>query len=96
MAAAMHLQLQMDGVPEQAVFLEAVRECMTNAVRHAGAGAMYVQATPHRIVITNNGKPPERPITEGGGLSNLRQKVEQQGGTMTVESAPVFRLQIDL
>ena len=96
MAAAMHLQLQMDGVPEQAVFLEAVRECMTNAVRHAGAGTMYVQATPHRIVITNNGKPPERPITEGGGLSNLRQKVEQQGGTMTVESAPVFRLQIDL
>ena len=57
---------------------------------------MYVQATPHRIVITNNGKPPERPITEGGGLSDLRQKVEQQGGTMTVESAPVFRLQIDL
>lgn len=96
MAAAMHLQLQMNGMPEQAVFLEAVRECMTNAVRHAGAGAMYVQATPHRIVITNNGKPPERPITEGGGLSDLRQKVEQQGGTMTVESAPVFRLQIDL
>ena len=96
MAAAMHLQLQMDGVPEQAVFLEAVRECMTNAVRHAGAGAMYVQVTPHRIVITNNGKPPERPITEGGGLSNLRQKVEQQGGTMVIESTPVFRLQIDL
>ncbi len=96
MAAAMHLQLQMNGMPEQAVFLEAVRECMTNAVRHAGAGAMYVQATPHRIVITNNGKPPERPITEGGGLTDLRQKVEQQGGTMTIESAPVFRLQIDL
>ena len=76
--------------------MEAVRECMTNAVRHAGAGAMYVQVTPHSIVITNNGKPPERPITEGGGLSDLRQKVEQQGGTMTVESAPVFRLQIDL
>lgn len=96
MAAAMHLQLQMNGMPEQTVFLEAVRECMTNAVRHAGAGAMYVQATPHRIVITNNGKPPERPITEGGGLTDLRQKVEQQGGTMTIESAPVFRLQIDL
>ena len=96
MASAMHLQLQMNGMPEQAVFLEAVRECMTNAVRHAGAGAMYVQATPHRIVITNNGKPPERPITEGGGLTDLRQKVEQQGGTMTIESAPVFRLQIDL
>ncbi len=96
MAAAMHLQLQMNGMPEQAVFLEAVRECMTNAVRHAGAGAMYVQATPHRIVITNNGKPPVRPITEGGGLTDLRQKVEQQGGTMTIESAPVFRLQIDL
>ena len=46
--------------------------------------------------ITNNGKLPEQEVTEGGGLGALRRRIESAGGTMAVESAPVFRLNITL
>ena len=46
------------------------------------------------VAFTNNGRPPAGPITETGGLVTLRKSVEEVGGTMTVQSAPVFLLTI--
>jgi len=36
------------------------------------------------VKITNDGKKPEEQIIEGGGLSELRRQVEQDGGVMEV------------
>lgn len=47
-----------------------------------------------RMEITNNGRKPEGPIIEGGGLSALRRRIEDRGGVMTVESSPEFRLRV--
>lgn len=44
----------------------------------------------YTVVIRNNGKPPEKEITEGGGLTNLRHRIENSGGKMTVQSLPMF------
>ena len=97
---------------------QAIRECMTNCVIHAGGNEVYVSIryldtdidtdrsdsdkTPFSyieseqkrvvITITNNGTAPETPVTEGSGLSSLRQSVEAVGGTMDIESKPEFKL----
>ena len=46
------------------------------------------------LTITNNGKRPDGPIVEGGGLSTLRRRVERAGGTMVVQSLPIFKLTV--
>ena len=76
----------------------AVRECVTNAVRYAGASELYVQFSETEklaaVTITNNGKRPDSPIVEGGGLSTLRRRVERAGGIMAVQSLPIFKLTV--
>ncbi len=76
----------------------AVRECVTNAVRHAQASEMYASfaetQTTATVTVTNNGNPPEAEITEGGGLSTLRRRVEREGGSMQVRSCPQFKLTV--
>lgn len=76
----------------------AVRECVTNAVRYAEATELYVRffenAASVSVEVTNNGKPPEKEITEGGGLSNLRRRTERAGGRMEIRSQPTFRLTV--
>ena len=82
------------------LMIAAMRECATNTVRHAGGSEMTVRLTRTQradiAVITNNGKPPEGEIVEGGGLSGLRRSVENRHGTMTVRGEPAFRLSIVL
>jgi len=74
----------------------AVRECVTNAVRHADATELYAEFTESdtdaTVVVSNNGRPPEREISEGGGLSTLRRRVEREGGVMIIMSRPYFRM----
>ncbi|MBP5669731.1 MAG: hypothetical protein J6X14_05415 [Lachnospiraceae bacterium] len=46
------------------------------------------------ITYENDGKAPAGPVQETGGLANLRQKLEQAGGSMEVEAQPHFRLTV--
>ena len=76
----------------------ALRECVTNAVRYASATELYADFSETdqdaTIVVTNNGKVPDTDITEGGGLSTLRRRVERSGGIMRVDARPCFRLTV--
>ena len=78
----------------------AVRECVTNCVRHAGGRNVNVKLTEHggvcTAVITNDGDAPNGPIVEGGGLSSLRRKVEKAGGEMYITHTPRFILTVNL
>lgn len=78
----------------------ALSVCLTNTLRHAGGTKMFVSCAAvsedYRVRITNDGRAPEGPIREGGGLGDLRRRVERAGGTMTVESAPRFALELTL
>ena len=42
--------------------------------------------------LTNNGLAPKKNITEVGGLSMLRQRVEEADGKMNIDSIPRFKL----
>lgn len=87
-----------DSYAEKQVFLTALREVLSNTVKHAGGHVLYIliEADDNETTIkfTNDGKPPVSPIKETGGLKNLRSIVENAGGSMTVESIPRFVMYI--
>lgn len=67
----------------------AIREALTNAVRHAGADRLIVDIR-HRqgcceATISSNGRRDVTSIREGGGLGDLRRRLEQEGGTLRME-----------
>lgn len=75
-------------------------EALSNCVRHAGASELYVKfgSAEHEwgVVITDNGQKPEKNIKEGGGLSGIRKKVEQCGGTLRICSNPIFSITVKI
>ena len=88
------------GETAKRILAQAVDQCAANTARHAGGDLLSVAITESGEQITasfaNNGRAPEGPITETGGLAVLRQTVEDAGGSMTVQSEPVFLLTITI
>lgn len=84
-----------DSVAEE-VFVNAIRECMTNAMRHAGADTLTVQIQGTTIMITNNGTAPKGEVVARGGLLNLIHRVTALGGTCDIRSLPYFKLTLEL
>lgn len=82
------------------LLLLAVRECVTNCVRHAGGSSVFLKVScgeeQTECEITNNGRLPSQPVVEGGGLSGLRRRIEREGGIMELMSVPRFVLRIVL
>lgn len=82
------------------ILTSAIRECMTNAVRHAGAKELYVRlendSETATAIITNSGVVPTGGIIPGGGLTSLRFRVESYGGAMQIEAVPQFRLTVSV
>lgn len=82
------------------LFTTASIEALTNAVRHADAKHIHIKLsqTEHTFIISfsNDGKLPAEKITEGGGLSSLRKKVEQHYGEMEITTIPQFTLTLRL
>ena len=78
----------------------AVQVCLNNAIQYAKAteisANIWENEGSYTVVIRNNGNPPEKEITEGGGLTNLRHRIENSGGKMTVQSLPRFSLAIEI
>ena len=105
MAKSIGVQTEILGsLPEnpayRALLAQAVQECAANAVKHAEGDHLVLRMEKNekewRVRIANNGRPPEKPVTESGGLLSLRRHTEAAGGTMTVESAPAFALVLRL
>lgn len=66
----------------------AIREALTNAVRHVNATELMVKIEQdeksYHIEISDNGSVSVSSITEGNGLSALRQRLEQEGASLKV------------
>ncbi|MCR4805128.1 MAG: ATP-binding protein, partial [Clostridia bacterium] len=85
---------------ENYLLAAALRECVTNALRHAGADSVFVRVTREggllRAVFTNNGRPPKASVREGGGIASLREKAAQAGAAVTIRSLPDFALTLEI
>ena len=96
------IKLRADGVklPDEYsdILYSAIVVTLNNAVQYAKATELHITVTQSEnyyiISIGNDGIPPEKEIVEGGGLTNLRRKVEKTGGYMRVQSLPDFVLRI--
>lgn len=82
------------------LILLAIRECVTNCVRHAGGNRVFVEVsddgTQTACAITNNGRAPQQAVIEGSGLSGLRRRIEREGGSMELTDSPRFVLTVIL
>ena len=82
------------------LFGMAAVESLTNAVKHADAKELFIviekKKREYLICFYNDGTTPQEPISEGGGLSSLRKKVENAGGEMKIEWENHYRLRIKL
>lgn len=80
--------------------VSAVRECMTNCVKHAHGTSVFVKISAlsggYTVTVTNDGEKPKDKIREGTGLSTLRKAVESAGGEMVVSHYPSFMLRLIL
>jgi len=78
----------------------AVREALTNAVRHGGADTLTVEMSEtsdsSRIRITNNGTAPAGSVREGVGLGSLRKRLEQEGAELSYTYGDGFAVQLQI
>lgn len=80
------------------VFAAVIRECATNAVRHADATNVYVQLKENQeeyaLIVSNDGKPPSDHIVEGGGITGMRRQVRELSGVFDISQWPQFQIHI--
>lgn len=73
---------------QESVLAMAVRECVTNVVRHAGAARATITAHdgPGEVVleVTDDGRGTRGP--EGSGLTGMRERVSALGGSVRIEA----------
>jgi two-component system sensor histidine kinase DesK len=84
---------------EETVLCLAVREAVTNIVRHARATHCRMQFTTspdgyHSLLITDNGAHPK--LQEGNGLRGMRERVQSLGGRLSITTDPGVSLLIEL
>lgn len=83
---------------EETVLALALREAVTNVVRHAQARTcklrFTVQNGRHSLSIEDDGQ--HKAIQEGNGLRGMRERVESLGGTFQLEREHGTRLLIEL
>ena len=104
-AGAIGIKVNLSGdLPEQEalrhVMILAMRECLTNSARHAGATTLYITVEKKgdsiSLKITNDGSPPATEVVPKGGLHNLYRHIMDCGGTMEIQSKPSFALTVVL
>lgn len=89
-----------EGRQEKLALYAAIREALTNAVRHAHADCLKVVVTPeqsgYHVEISSNGEGGRQKIKEGNGLRNLRNRLESEGIRMEIRSKDGVALLLDM
>lgn len=85
---------------QQLLLFAAIREALTNAVRHAGADRIWVEMSEnlgwHHVEIRSNGDKKIKQIKEGSGLGNLRMRLEREGILMNMDCSDGVVMILDM
>lgn len=87
-------EIPKDATKAKAV-VKIIRECATNAIRHANATKLFVDITDDKIEIWDNGKLGKKTISEGTGIKGMRLNADVLGGQLIVSMDKGFRIVID-
>ena len=89
-----------DGNELPYIFIFALKESITNAVRHSNADEVNLNIikSENKLsgIIRDNGYSEVSEIKEGVGLSSLRKRIEQNGGTFEIKINNGIELHISL
>lgn len=75
------------------LFIKAIKECSTNAIRHGNAKIINVAISENELTITNNGVLPKN-VSYGNGLSGIKIEAEQLGYGISVDLDNDFMIKI--
>ena len=76
------------------LFIKAIKECSTNAIRHGNAKNIKAVIKDDCLVITNDGKVPES-VSYGNGLKGIQIEVEQLGHSLNIDLEKEFKIEIN-
>lgn len=79
------------------VFVEIIREAMTNAICHGNANEISIAFSDHQgyaMEIKDNGIGCPGPLHKGNGLTAMEKKITALGGTVEVTKGPHFGLMV--
>jgi two-component system, NarL family, sensor histidine kinase DesK len=84
------LPAAVDDVPpdRQQVFAHVVREGVTNAIRHSGAGRCTVRLTPTSVEVVDDGVGSPSATPAGHGISGLSERLAAVGGWVDAGPTP--------
>lgn len=72
--------------------IKIIRECATNAIRHANATKLFVNIFDDKIEIFDNGKTINQTFTEGTGIKGMRLNAKTLGGELTTSTQNGFKV----
>lgn len=79
------------------LFSWALREGITNVIRHSGAENCWVKVEADRLEILDDGvMPPDYELVRGNGLTGLAQRVKASGGNLLLETGGCTRLLVTM
>ncbi|MGN1208079.1 MAG: sensor histidine kinase [Christensenellales bacterium] len=76
--------------------VKIIRECATNAIRHANATKLFVNISDDKIEISDNGKFTNQTITESTGIKGMRLNAEMLGGKLFIFTDNGFKVVIEM
>ncbi|MET8091434.1 histidine kinase [Micromonospora sp. NPDC005220] len=87
---AADVSAEVPNLPEEwdRLFGWAVREGVTNVVRHSGARCCVIRVYPDRVEISDDGRGPSTPDASGHGLVGLRERARRLDAVVTVGRRP--------
>lgn len=75
--------------------VKIIRECATNAIRHANATKLFVDISDDKIKIYDNGKFTSKTFVEGAGIKGMRLNSTELGGELFVSTQNGFEVIIN-
>jgi signal transduction histidine kinase len=86
--------------PVQYAFIAIAKEALSNVARHSNATRVDISVQEHpafyQLIISDNGTNLPKTIKEGMGLNNIRDRVEQVGGIVTISFERGFEIFISV
>ena len=78
--------------PKAKALVKIIRECATNAIRHANATKLFVNISQDRIEIFDNGKFINQKFIENTGIKGMRLNAETLDGELSISLNNGFKI----
>lgn len=82
--------------PKAKALVKIIRECATNAIRHANATKLFVNISQDRIEIFDNGKFINQTFIENTGIKGMRLNAETLDGELIISKDIGFKVVIKM